>query len=103
MNCSYNELMCAFLVDFTDVKYKTLQGGFDMMNYNIANYLLNPEAELPPYSDKGCGIYLNHELFNIKEATDGGYYLSFRANSDNNSKRVVKAKKIILAMPKRSI
>ena len=56
--------MCAYLVDFTDVDYKTLQGGFDMMNYNITNYLLNPDVGLPAY-DKYCGIYLNHELIDV--------------------------------------
>lgn len=102
MNCSYNELMCAYLVDFTDVEYKTLQGGYDMMNFNIANYLLDPDLGLSAY-DKYCGIYLNHELIDVTESKSGGYDLVFKTNLENNSKRVVKAKKIILAMPKRSI
>lgn len=45
-NCSYNEVVCAFLIDFVEVEYRTLQGGYDMMNYNIANYLLNPNVGL---------------------------------------------------------
>jgi hypothetical protein len=94
--------MCAYLVDFTDVEYKTLQGGYDMMNFNIANYLLDPDLGLSAY-DKYCGIYLNHELIDVTESKSGGYDLVFKTNLENNSKRVVKAKKIILAMPKRSI
>lgn len=64
-NSSYNELISAYLIDFFDVEYKTLQGGFDMMNYNIANFLLNPDIGLPTL-DSNCGIYLNHELVDIK-------------------------------------
>lgn len=37
-----------------------------MMNYNIANYLLDPNVGLSTY-DQNCGIYLNHELIDIEE------------------------------------
>lgn len=67
INCSYNEKVCSFLIDFVDVEYKTLQGGYDMMNYNIANYLLDPAARISPNGENNCGIYLNHELIDITE------------------------------------
>ncbi len=63
-NCSYNEVVCTFLIDFVKVVYRTLQGGYDMMNYNLANYLLNPKVGLASVNE-ACGIYVKHELVNI--------------------------------------
>jgi hypothetical protein len=77
--------MCAYLVDFTDVEYKTLQGGYDMMNFNIANYLLDPDLGLSAY-DKYCGIYLNHELIDVTELKVEVMISFLRLIQENNSK-----------------
>lgn len=62
-----------YLLDFGKVSYRSLLGGFDNINYAIANDLLDYQSGLP--SKKG-GIYLRHKLVNI-EKIDNKYLLTF--------------------------
>ena len=36
-NASYMEQVCTYVLDFGDVTYKTLEGGFDQFCYSLAN------------------------------------------------------------------
>ncbi len=75
-NASYIEQVVTYVLDFGNVNYKTLAGGFDMFNFNIANNLLDPQLGLANTSKtKFGGIFINHELSNITK-THGLYTLS---------------------------
>lgn len=99
-NLSYLEQVMTYVIDFGNVEYKTLSGGFDMINFNMANALLplggTPHAE----------IYLRHELLDI-ETIPGDtvtYKLHFRNHSGPLKTHIhYIANKVILAMPKRSV
>lgn len=54
-NESYIEHIVAYLLDFGSVTYKTLSGGFDMFNYNLANALLDENKGI---AANAGGIYL---------------------------------------------
>ena len=41
-NASYLEQSMVYVLDFGNVTYKTLEGGFDTFNYFLANEILNP-------------------------------------------------------------
>lgn len=61
-NASYLDQTMTYLLDFGNVTYRTLIGGFDNINYSMANALLDPYTGLGP---KKGGIYLGHKLVNI--------------------------------------
>ena len=67
-NGSYNELITRYLIDFGNVQYKTLAGGYDMMNYNIANVLLDER------------IGLNKDIFSKKKKEE-------KENKEKNIKK----------------
>lgn len=52
-----------YLIDFGDVHYKTLSGGYDMICYNLANHILTGPKSI---ARKKGGIYLEQELVNIQ-------------------------------------
>lgn len=54
--------MMAYLLDFGDVQYYTLIDGFDQINYNMANDLLNTYTGFKQGEE---GIYMGHKLVNI--------------------------------------
>ena len=65
-----------YLIDFGDVHYKTLSGGYDMICYNLANHILTGPKSI---ARKKGGIYLEQELVNIQEGSAGyKYKLTFR-------------------------
>ena len=98
-NASYLEQSVTYLIDFGDITYKTLAGGFDMFCYSLALELLNKETGIVSAKKKG-GIYLKHELMNVVKAADGRYELTF---SHNGQDVKILAKNIILGMPRRSL
>lgn len=51
-----------YLLDFGDVDYNTLIGGFDNINYAMANSLLDKDTGL---NTRNGGIYLSHKLVDI--------------------------------------
>jgi len=51
-----------YFLDYGDVTYRTLSGGFDNINYVMANELLDEESGL---NSKNGGIFLGHKLVNI--------------------------------------
>lgn len=68
-----------YLLDYGDVNYRTLAGGFDNINYAMANELVDEERGLAV--NEG-GIYLGHKLVNI-EKLDNSYLLTFHKKDDN--------------------
>lgn len=54
-NASYLEQIMTYLIDFGNVKYKTLAGGFDMFCYNLANHIFNGKNSI---KKNGGDIYL---------------------------------------------
>jgi hypothetical protein len=67
-----------YLLDFGDVTYKTLAGGFDNINYGMANELLSKDTGL---QTKDGGIFLGHKLVNIEKNADGKYVLTFHRSN----------------------
>jgi hypothetical protein len=61
-NASYLDQVMVYFLDFVNVSYRTLAGGFDNINYAMANELLDEEKGL---ACKNGGIYLGHKLVNI--------------------------------------
>lgn len=66
-----------YLIDFGDVKYRTLVGGYDNINYAMANKLVDEQNGLPA---RNGGIFLNHKLVNIEKTESGKYLLTFHIN-----------------------
>lgn len=92
------EQSCTYVLDFGTVTYKTLSGGFDLFCYSLANRVLDPVKGI---GRNAGGLWLKHELVNIvKDA--GKYVLTFK-NLEDKTTVTVKANKIILGMPKRSV
>jgi hypothetical protein len=65
-----------YLLDFGDVDYRTLIGGFDNINYGMCNALLDKNTGLKGVSNNGKGnnaflkeggVYLGHKLVNINQ------------------------------------
>jgi len=61
-NTSYIDQVMIYLLDYGDLTYRTLVGGFDNLNYAMANELIDEDIGLP--ANEG-GIYLSHKLVNI--------------------------------------
>ena len=109
-NINYIERMMNQFLDFAPtVSYKTLAGGYDMICYNFANHILRGENPISK-DDKGF-IYLQKQLVGIQRVQGNQkYYLKFRELSKKSleSEEEVKyydvyCKKLILAMPARSL
>ena len=97
-NASYLEQSMVYVLDFGDVNYKTLEGGFDMFNYTLANEILDPNHGI---GRNDGGLFLEHELVNIEwDGATSEYKLKF---NNKESEVQVRAKKLILGMPKRSV
>ena len=97
-NASYLEQSMVYVLDFGNVNYKTLEGGFDMFNYSLANHILDPNNGI---GRNGGGLFLEHELVNIEwDAANSEHILKF---NNKGNEVTVKAKKLILGMPKRSV
>jgi hypothetical protein len=45
-----------YLIDFGNVTYKTLAGGFDMFCFNLVNNIFSNER----FVQNGGGLYLSH-------------------------------------------
>ena len=97
-NASYLEQSMVYVLDFGNVDYKTLEGGFDMFNYTLTNEVLDPNNGI---GRNNGGLFLEHELVNIQwDSATSEHIMTF----DNKGTPVtVRAKKIILGMPKRSV
>ena len=54
-NASYLDQVMTYVIDFGNVIYKTLIGGFDMLCYTFANEICYGSN---PISNNGGGIYL---------------------------------------------
>ena len=89
---------CTYMLDFGEATYKTLSGGFDLFCYSLANWVLDPAQGI---GRNAGGLWLKHELVNIVK-NDGKYTLTFN-NLEENTSVTVRANKIILGMPKRSV
>ena len=100
-NASYLEQVMTYVIDFGDVNYRTLSGGFDMFCYNFCNQLLQGDKNM---LNNGGGIYLQKELINIENVGgDYKYRLTFLDKSNGSAISTAYAKKLILGMPKRSV
>ena len=97
-NASFMEQSCTYVLDFGTVTYKTLNGGFDLFCYSLANRVLDPVQGI---GRNAGGLWLKHELVNIVKS-DGKYTLTFN-NLEDSTTVTVRANKIILGMPKRSV
>lgn len=64
-NASYLDQVMTYLLDFGNVSYRTLAGGFDQLNYSIANILLDNEHEIGFKEPSKEGIYLQHKLVDV--------------------------------------
>ena len=76
-NAAYLDQVMTYLIDFGDVKYRTLVGGYDNINYAMANKLVDEQNGLPA---RNGGIFLNHKLVNIEKTESGKYLLTFHIN-----------------------
>ena len=72
-NASYLDQVMVYFLDFGDVTYRTLAGGFDNINYAMANELLDEQRGL---TCRNGGIFLGHKLVNI-EKVNNKYLLTF--------------------------
>ena len=86
------------MLDFGKVTYMTLNGGFDLFCYSLANRVLDSAKGI---GRNGGGLWLKHELVNIVK-NDGKYTLTFN-NLEDKTTVTVRANKIILGMPRRSV
>ena len=92
------EQCCTYVLDFGKVTYMTLNGGFDLFCYSLANRVLDSAKGI---GRNGGGLWLKHELVNIVK-NDGKYTLTFN-NLEDKTTVTVRANKIILGMPRRSV
>ena len=97
-NASFMEQSCTYVLDFGKVTYMTLNGGFDLFCYSLANRVLD---SVQGVGKNGGGLWLKHELVNIVK-NDGKYTLTFN-NLEDKTTVTVRANKIILGMPRRSV
>lgn len=60
------------MLDFGDVKYRTLASGFDQINYAMTNVLMDKHRGLNIKENEG--IYLGHKLVDILPGRNGAKY-----------------------------
>ncbi|WP_158837506.1 flavin monoamine oxidase family protein [Polaribacter sp. L3A8] len=83
--------------DFSNAgsEYKTIDGGYDLIAYAIAKGYLN---------NQGANIWMGNRLVTFKKQTTGTYKYELEFfNKETQSSWTLKANKIILAMPRRSL
>lgn len=99
LNWNAAEAFPYMIGDFSrsDIAYKTVKGGYDLIAYKLAEGYLN--------SSNNTNIWSQKKLLNFKHATNENEYryeLTFR-DIPTQAKWKVHANQIILAMPRRSL
>lgn len=83
--------------DFSNAgsEYKTIEGGYDLIAYAIANGYTKNE---------GANIWMGNRLVTFKKQTTGAYkYILEFHNQKTGTNWTLEANKIVLAMPRRSL
>lgn len=83
--------------DFSNAgsQYKTIDGGYDLIAYALANAYLN---------EPGANIWMGNRLETFSKQTSGPYkYTLVFFNEASQTKWILETNKLILAMPRRSL